>query len=153
MSPEDEEEEEEEKEIDDEDERREKAIASTPPLQPNFKRKHVSQDQELHKRRLKLKSKVQKKSKDGTGRLHRKDLKYSDGIDSTRKIEESSVTNLKNHHDSINLSAEQDIVAPRQAPKKHQKLYWGLQIGCSTLSVGWLDLDNWKEVLTMLVDS
>ncbi|KAJ9173048.1 hypothetical protein P3X46_016224 [Hevea brasiliensis] len=126
-------EDEEEEEIEGEDERREAAIASTPSLQPGFKPTRVSQDQvfklqELHKRRLKIKSKLQKKSEDGRGtsRSYGKYFKHGDDEDTCGIIEDSSVSNFTKQHNSVNCSAQQDNSAIHQAPKKRQKLYWGL---------------------------
>ncbi|OAY57095.1 uncharacterized protein LOC110608476 isoform X2 [Manihot esculenta] len=123
----------EEEEVEGEDERKEAAIASTPSLQPGFKPTRVSQEQvfklqELHKRRLKIKSKLQKNSEDGSGtsRSHGKGLKHSDGKDTARKIEDRSVANLKKHLDIVNSPQQLDNLAVDKAPKKRQKLHWGL---------------------------
>ncbi|EEF45632.1 uncharacterized protein LOC8261187 [Ricinus communis] len=120
-----------EEEVKGEDERREAAISYTPYLQPGLKHSRISQDQlfklqELHKRRLKIKSKIHNNLEDKNCRSHGKHLKHSDGKDPGRSIEGSTVTNLKNQHDSTNVSSQQDNVAADHAPKKRQKLYWGL---------------------------
>lgn len=111
-----------------EDEKREEAIASNPSLQPDFKPKRVTQEQlsklqELHKRRLQIKSKIHKKSKDGTGKSHGKDLKSKD---TGTNIEDSGVPDLKPLDDNANFSAPQDNVSAHHSEKKRQKLHWGL---------------------------
>ncbi|KAF9663990.1 hypothetical protein SADUNF_Sadunf17G0109400 [Salix dunnii] len=111
-----------------ESEKREEAIASNPTLQPDFKPKRVTQDQisklqELHKRRLQIKSKIHKKSKDGTGKSHGKDPKSKGtGTD----IEDSSVLDLKTLDDNANFSTPQDNMSAHHSEKKRQKLHWGL---------------------------
>uniref|UniRef100_A0A6N2KMS8 Uncharacterized protein n=1 Tax=Salix viminalis TaxID=40686 RepID=A0A6N2KMS8_SALVM len=111
-----------------ESERREESIASNPTLQPDFKPKRVTQDQlsklqELHKRRLQIKSKIHKKSKDGTGKSHGKDLKSKDtGTD----IEDSGVLDLKTLDDNANFSTPQGNASAHHSEKKRQKLHWGL---------------------------
>ncbi|XP_062152904.1 uncharacterized protein LOC133861195 isoform X2 [Alnus glutinosa] len=118
-----------------EDERREELIASTPSLQPNFKAKggvthaQLSKFQELHMRRLQIKSKskIKKKSKDGNGKSHSKDCSVQDSVndDSTISIEESSVSNSeRNNKDGTSL--KQNNVASPLALKRRQKLHWGL---------------------------
>ncbi|XP_021296406.1 uncharacterized protein LOC110425741 isoform X2 [Herrania umbratica] len=109
------------KEEEEEDNRREAAIASTLSLQPNFKPVGVSHQQlskfrELHRRRLqiKAKSKIHKKPKD------------SQEADSNTKVEDSSVPNLKSRSEDDNPFAQQDNVVVQHAPKKRQKLHWGL---------------------------
>ncbi|XP_052304570.1 uncharacterized protein LOC18099474 isoform X2 [Populus trichocarpa] len=111
-----------------EDEKREEAIASNPSLQPNFKPKRVTQDQlsklqELHKRRLQIKSKIHKKSKDGTGKSHGKDLKSKD---TGTNIEDSGAPDLKPLDDNASFSTPQDNVSAHHSEKKRQKLHWGL---------------------------
>ncbi|KAG6743127.1 hypothetical protein POTOM_054073 [Populus tomentosa] len=78
---------------------------------------------ELHKRRLQLKSKIHKKSKDGTGKSHGKDLKSKD---TATNIEDSGVPDLKPLDDNANFSAPQDNVSAHHSEKKRQKLHWGL---------------------------
>ncbi|KAH8483345.1 hypothetical protein Peur_064304 [Populus x canadensis] len=125
-------------EAEEEDEKREEAIASNPSLQPNFKPQRVTQDQlsklqELHKRRLQIKSKIHKKSKDGTGKSHGKDLKSkkSHGKDLKSKdtgtnIEDSGAPDLKPLDDNASFSTPQDNVSAHHSEKKRQKLHWGL---------------------------
>ncbi|GAY43873.1 hypothetical protein KPL70_018907 [Citrus sinensis] len=121
-----------------EDERREAAIASSQYLQPNFKVKGVTQDQlskfqELHRRRLQIKSKSKfhkkpKGSAYGTSRSGGEDLNsmpHGD-VDASTTIEDSSVSNLKSHNNDISSSIPHDDVAESLAPKKRQKLHWGL---------------------------
>ncbi|KAK2652280.1 hypothetical protein Ddye_012136 [Dipteronia dyeriana] len=122
------------------DESREAAIASTKILHPNFKPKRLTQDQlskfqELHRRRLQIKSKSKfhKKSKGnakGTGKFHGKDLdsKDHDDRDSRTKIEDSSSPNLKSHNNDINSSLQKDNAEASPAPKQHQKLHWGYDL-------------------------
>ncbi|XP_050227796.1 uncharacterized protein LOC126677290 [Mercurialis annua] len=112
------------------DERREAAISSTPSLQPNFDNKSISQHQlrklqELHKRRLKLKSKFHNESKGRTIRSHVKHCKNGDGEISDRNVEDL-LTNLKNQRDITDFSSQQANVTADDAPKKRQKLHWGL---------------------------
>ncbi|KAL9381239.1 hypothetical protein Peur_026896 [Populus x canadensis] len=102
-----------------EDEKREEAIASNPSLQPDFKPKRVTQDQlsklqELHKRRLQIKSKIHKKSKD---------LKSKD---TGTNIEDSGAPDLKPLDDNASFSTPQDNVSAHHSEKKRQKLHWGL---------------------------
>ncbi|KAJ4707073.1 hypothetical protein OWV82_020644 [Melia azedarach] len=121
-----------------EDDRREAAIASAQSLLPNFNSKGVSQDQlskfrELHRRRLQIKSKSKfhKKSEGiahGTGKPHGKDpnSKHHDDTDTNITTEDSSVRNLNSHNNDISSSVQQDSAAANLAPKKRQKLHWGL---------------------------
>ncbi|KAK6255739.1 hypothetical protein SCA6_017044 [Theobroma cacao] len=122
-------------EEEEEDNRREAAIASTLSLQPNFKPVGVSHQQlskfrELHRRRLQLKakSKIHKKPKDQTKKFHAEDLNTIDSqeADSNTKVEDSSVPNLKSHSEDDNPFAQQDNVVVQDAPKKRQKLHWGV---------------------------
>ncbi|KAL4652089.1 hypothetical protein ACB092_01G207900 [Castanea dentata] len=122
-----------------EDERREAAIASTPSLQPNFKPKRgitqaqLSKFQELHMRRLQIKSKskIKKKSRGtavGNDRSHSKGLNVHDSVveDSNIAIGESSISNSESHNNKNSSSLLQSNVAAPFASKKHQKLHWGL---------------------------
>ncbi|XP_065848332.1 uncharacterized protein [Euphorbia lathyris] len=121
-----------EEEIEEEDdERRETALTSTPSLQPGFKPTRISQDQvsklhELHRRRLKIKSKIHKKLKDGNGRSYCKDLNHDDGKTSVSETEHSKASDLKRSQGNIAFSAQQNNVAALDLQKKRQKLYWGL---------------------------
>ncbi|XP_044468152.1 uncharacterized protein LOC123197809 isoform X3 [Mangifera indica] len=88
--------------------------------------------QELHRRRLqvKSKSKFHKKSKGkvyGTSKSHEKDLDSKDHVNtvSTTSTEYSSVANLKSDGNN-NSSVHQDTVPAESATKKRQKLFWGL---------------------------
>ncbi|KAJ6735012.1 PROTEIN FAM204A [Salix purpurea] len=90
--------------------------------------KRVTQDQlsklqELHKRRLQIKSKIHKKSKDGTGKSHGKDLKSKDTGTGT---EDSGVLDLKTLGDNANISTPQGNASAHHSEKKRQKLHWGL---------------------------
>ncbi|KAJ8761304.1 hypothetical protein K2173_001360 [Erythroxylum novogranatense] len=110
------------------DERREEAIASISTLQPNFKVTRASNLQlsklhELHKRRLKIKSKNYKKikdAKDNSVHGQRKDLDE----DSNPSTEDLGAPNL-NRNDQ-NFFASQDIPKEYHAPKTRHKLHWGL---------------------------
>ncbi|KAJ0099575.1 hypothetical protein Patl1_21432 [Pistacia atlantica] len=122
-----------------EDKRREAAIRSIQSLQPNFKPKvltkeQLSKFQELHRKRLqvksKSKSKFHQKSKGtayGTSKSHGKDLDSKDHVDtvSSTTIEYSNVPNLKSNGNN-NSTLHQDNVAADSATKKRQKLFWGL---------------------------
>ncbi|GLT34046.1 hypothetical protein SLA2020_085920 [Shorea laevis] len=128
------------KQDEDEDRRREAAIASTPSLHPNFKPDGVTQQQlskfqELHRRRLQIKSKskIYKNSKDGNGRkrFHSKDIDNIDNVDSqatdrNTEVEDISAPNLESHCKGNNPTIQQENVAVQLAPKKPQKLHWGL---------------------------
>ncbi|PON39614.1 hypothetical protein TorRG33x02_342280 [Trema orientale] len=112
--------------VEEEDERREAAIASTPSLQPDFKpnglkQTQLSKFQELHRRRLEIKSKskFKKKPKDGTSKLHCKDLSTNDSED-----KESSVAH--NHNNENSPLLQQESVKAYLVPKQRQKLHWGL---------------------------
>ncbi|XP_057949951.1 uncharacterized protein LOC131144961 isoform X2 [Malania oleifera] len=113
-----------------EDKRREAAIASSPSLQPNFKSESVTEDQiskfqELHRRRLQIKSrsKGQKKSKDGIGKSDTKGLR--DG-NSSIPSNDSSISISKSNIVSDNSVLQQDNLAIDLVSKKRQKLHWGL---------------------------
>ncbi|XWS75490.1 hypothetical protein CRYUN_Cryun01aG0093300 [Craigia yunnanensis] len=123
------------KEEEEENHRREAAIASTLPLQPNFKPvgvtdQQLSKFQELHRRRLQIKAKsnIHKKLKDRTKKFHAEDLDTTDSqeADSNTKFEDSNVPNLKSHSEDDNPSTQQDNVLVQLATKKQQKLHWGL---------------------------
>ncbi|GAV85549.1 hypothetical protein CFOL_v3_28985 [Cephalotus follicularis] len=119
-----------------EDNRREVAIASNPFLQPNFKptggvtQQQLSKLQELHRRRLQIKStsKVHKKFKDGAGNSHGRDLNAKDceETDLSAKDGDSTVPNWNSLNDSTNSTIQPDNVTVQLAPKKRQKLHWGL---------------------------
>ncbi|KAL5581828.1 hypothetical protein UlMin_014270 [Ulmus minor] len=111
-----------------EDERREAALASTPFLQPDFNpkgvnHKQLSKFQELHKRRLELKSKskFKKKPKDGASKCHSKDLSSKDCAN-----KDSSSFNAENHNNKNKSILHQECVEAEIAPKQRQKLHWGL---------------------------
>ncbi|XP_050372849.1 uncharacterized protein LOC126790586 [Argentina anserina] len=113
-----------------EDERKEAAIASTAVLQPNFKPKGLTQQQlskfqELHRKRLQIKSKskFEKKPKAVTGKFHRKNHKETDLTiqDSSMSVEDSTVPKSESHNNGSSSSGQQE-----DAPKKRQKLHWGL---------------------------
>ncbi|XP_059643302.1 uncharacterized protein LOC132285150 isoform X1 [Cornus florida] len=124
--------------MEEEDERREAAIASAPSLQPNFRPVGVTQSQltkfqELHRRRLHIKagSKHKKRSKgisDESGKSHRKHLDGKEFTDenSSKTIDDSSVSISKGNNIGDISSLQQDNVAVQVAPKKRQKLHWGL---------------------------
>ncbi|PRQ39228.1 hypothetical protein RchiOBHm_Chr4g0422841 [Rosa chinensis] len=118
------------KEVDKEEERKEAAIASTAVLQPNFKPRGITQDQlskfqELHRKRLQIKSKskFEKKPKAGTGKSHRKNHNPRDSTneDSSVSVEDSAVPNSESHDNGSSSLPQQE-----DAPKKRQKLHWGL---------------------------
>ncbi|KAM6567259.1 hypothetical protein CsatA_026387 [Cannabis sativa] len=113
---------------DDEDERRESAIASSLSLQPHFKpptalkQTQLSKFQELHRRRLEIKSKskFKKKQKDGCSKSHCKDV-------ITKDCEDKEPTDLGYNYDNENSSSfQQESGAAYLVPKHHQKLHWGL---------------------------
>lgn len=120
-----------------EDERREAATASSQSLQPNFKAKGVTQEQlskfqELHRRRLQIKSKSKfhkkpKGSAYGTSKSDGEDLnsKHHGDMETSATIEDSSASNLKSHNNDISSSVQHHNVAASLAPKKRQKLHWG----------------------------
>ncbi|KAG6741992.1 hypothetical protein POTOM_055274 [Populus tomentosa] len=78
---------------------------------------------ELHKRRLQIKSKIHKKSKDGTSKSHGKDLKNKD---TGTNIEDSGAPDLKPLDDNASFSTPQENVSAHHSEKKRQKLHWGL---------------------------
>ncbi|XP_043698955.1 protein FAM204A [Telopea speciosissima] len=122
---------------DDVNERGEAAIAVTPALQPNFQSTSVTKDQlnkfkELHKRRLQIKegSKIQKSSKGKTGvaknaHVKEADAKNSKDEDINVMLEDSGVSISKGNTNSVSL-LQQEKVVTHVAPKKRQKLHWGL---------------------------
>ncbi|XP_062107401.1 uncharacterized protein LOC133818512 [Humulus lupulus] len=113
--------------VDDEDERREAAIASSLSLQPHFKptalkQTQLSKFQELHRRRLEIKSKskIKKKQKDGSSKSHCKDLR-------TKDCEDEESSDLGYNYDNQNSSMlQQESGAAYLVPKHRQKLHWGL---------------------------
>ncbi|XP_068336158.1 uncharacterized protein [Pyrus communis] len=122
------------KEGDKEDERKEAAIASTPCLQPNYKPKSLTQTQlskfqELHQRRLQIKSKSKmgKKPKDSRGKSHSIDLTARDTAnqDSVITLETSTVCDSENHKNETSSVVQHEDIAVR-AQKKRHKLHWGL---------------------------
>ncbi|KAM1241672.1 hypothetical protein ACFX13_047905 [Malus domestica] len=124
------------KEGDKEDERKEAAIASTPCLQPNYKPKSLTQTQlskfqELHRRRLQIKSKskskIGKKPKGSKGKSHSLDLAARDTAnqDSVITFETSTVCDSENQKNETSSVVQHEDIAVR-APKKSHKLHWGL---------------------------
>ncbi|KAJ4824968.1 hypothetical protein Tsubulata_046607, partial [Turnera subulata] len=108
-----------------EDDRIEAAIAATAPSSSRFKPKHVSQEQlsklqELHKRRLEIKAKMNKKFKGGSGKYRGKDISDG-GDDGGAKCENSGAPDHKDSKSSLH----QDELNELLAPKKRQKLHWG----------------------------
>ncbi|KAJ4960768.1 hypothetical protein NE237_020678 [Protea cynaroides] len=119
---------------DDLSERREAAIAATPALQPNFLSASVSKDQlhkfkELHKRRLQIKSKskTEKRNTSVAKKAHVKetDVKNSKDEDTNVTLDGSGNSISKDNTNSIS-SLQQEKVVTHVAPKKRQKLHWGL---------------------------
>ncbi|KAI4367000.1 hypothetical protein MLD38_022788 [Melastoma candidum] len=116
-----------------EENRREAALASNPCLQPNFRSESLTQSQiskfqELHKKRLQIKSKSNKHKK-------RKSLKSSEeGVADEDKVSmDAGPTDPTipssfgdcNSQDSLSIapgSHEQSVLRTRQ------KLYWGLDV-------------------------
>ncbi|KAB2612473.1 hypothetical protein D8674_034789 [Pyrus ussuriensis x Pyrus communis] len=122
------------KEGDKEDERKEAAIAATPCLQPNYKPKSLTQTQlskfqELHQRRLQIKSKSKmgKKPKGSKGKSHSIDLTARDTAnqDSVITLETSTVCDSENHKNETSSVVQHEDKAVR-AQKKSHKLHWGL---------------------------
>ncbi|KAL1810090.1 hypothetical protein ACET3Z_027080 [Daucus carota] len=110
--------------MEEDDSRREAAIASTPSLRRDFKpnntkitQSQLAKFQELHKRRLQLKSKPKTKKK-----LKGKDL----------VVKESAVDSVENSCVSIsvdsnyNNSSTQQQEIPKEPALKQRKLHWGL---------------------------
>ncbi|KAL1205830.1 hypothetical protein V5N11_017918 [Cardamine amara subsp. amara] len=105
-----------------EENRKEALLASTLSLQPNFNpsnvtQKQVSKLQELHKRRMQIKanSKIHKKPK---ASKNSQSIAIEDG-ESSKKLKEStssSSSTLEQQHNKTLVTA----------PKKPQKLFWGL---------------------------
>ncbi|XP_042500353.1 uncharacterized protein LOC122078440 [Macadamia integrifolia] len=125
-------------ESDDEvNERREAAIATTSALQPNFQSTSVTKDQlnkfkELHKRRLqiKAKSKIQKSSKGNISvakksHVNEEDAKNIKDEDINVMLEDSGISISKGNTNIIS-ALQQEKVVSHLAPKKRQKLHWGL---------------------------
>ncbi|KAF3444181.1 hypothetical protein FNV43_RR13871 [Rhamnella rubrinervis] len=107
-----------------EDEKRETAIASTPLLQHAFKPRALTQNQiskfqELHKRRLQIKSKskVKKKQK---GFFSNKGLSSKDFED-----KDSNYLNTESDNNEKSSSQQQESVAAYVGTKQRQKLHWG----------------------------
>ncbi|GAB2300002.1 hypothetical protein Dimus_034046 [Dionaea muscipula] len=113
-----------------EDERREAAIASTSCLQyPNFKPSGVTQNQltkfqELHRRRLQMKSKSSHKKKPKGGKVKLQEEDYFPDDNANTEMEASSVDNSKSS-DSKDVSVSSQI-GINHILKRRQKLYWGL---------------------------
>ncbi|KAK1363618.1 Plastid hexose transporter [Heracleum sosnowskyi] len=116
--------------MEEEDSRREAAIASTPSLRPDFKpnntkitQSQLAKFQELHRRRLQLKSKpkTKKKSKGSfnLGKGHVVEESADDYIEHSC-VSISIDSNLKNN------SPQQQEIPKEPAIQKHRKLHWGL---------------------------
>ncbi|KAL8162153.1 hypothetical protein V2J09_013642 [Rumex salicifolius] len=105
-----------------EDARRESVLAKLPILQPNFKPVGVSQSQrnkfqELHRRRLQIKSKFKSKKKPkGNKEFEEKDLKA--------KGFEDEVADLVNEGSNVNERDDPKDDVPLVFKKR--KLHWGL---------------------------
>ncbi|KAI8541882.1 hypothetical protein RHMOL_Rhmol08G0095400 [Rhododendron molle] len=124
-------------EEDSDDERREAAIASTPPLQPNFNpsgitHAQLTKFQELHRRRLQIKarSKIRNKAKgmpDKTSksRFKNPDAKVTEEI-SSKEIDDSSASVLNGSAMKNTLSLPKETATVLVGAKKRQKLHWGL---------------------------
>ncbi|XP_061349440.1 uncharacterized protein LOC133294709 [Gastrolobium bilobum] len=121
-------------EEEEEERRREEAIASTPCLRPNFKAKGVTKDQlskfqELHKKRLQLKSKSKfiTKSKDGANKKSQGNDLSSQKNGGQGLIVDNKEPSLWNDCEGFDTGNEdsKDGVSVLSAPKK-QKLHWGL---------------------------
>ncbi|WOH10293.1 hypothetical protein DCAR_0729760 [Daucus carota subsp. sativus] len=109
--------------MEEDDSRREAAIASTPSLRPDFKpndtkitQSQLAKFQELHRRRLQLKSKPKTKKK-SKGKDHVKESAVDSVEDSCASI--SVESNFNN-----SLTQQQEI--PKELALKHRKLHWGL---------------------------
>ncbi|XP_054787622.1 uncharacterized protein LOC129293595 [Prosopis cineraria] len=120
-------------EKEEEDRRREAAIASTPCLQPNFisrglTSEQLSKFQELHKRRLQIKSKskIQTKGKDGTKTSKGNSFSIQHFEVSNVDSKEPSLLNYEGFDSKKKSSLEQDNVSMDCLSKKRQKLHWGL---------------------------
>ncbi|KAM7524222.1 hypothetical protein LguiA_014124 [Lonicera macranthoides] len=125
-------------EKEEEGKRREEAIESTPSLQPNFKpssritQSQLAKFQELHRRRLQLKSKSDKTKKSKVSKSRKppaKDLisRGCPGENSSKTIGDSSVSESKGISITTDASPPRsDNVAVETASKKRQKLHWGL---------------------------
>ncbi|KAF7131983.1 hypothetical protein RHSIM_Rhsim09G0050100 [Rhododendron simsii] len=125
-------------EEDSDDERREAAIASTPPLQPNFNPSGITHAQhtkfqELHRRRLQIKarSKIRNKSKgmpDKTSKSHFKNPDAKDLTEeiSSKEIDDSSASVLNGSAMKNTLSLPKETATVLVGAKKRQKLHWGL---------------------------
>ncbi|KAK6927936.1 hypothetical protein RJ641_006527 [Dillenia turbinata] len=132
-----------EEEEEEEDERREAAIASAASLQPNFKpsgngitQSQLSKFQELHRRRLEIKSKskVHKKLKgsfvafsEWRGKSHKNDPittnstpKFSSPENEVPSI---SMIHNKSIKESPAVQTRNEVIGV--APEKRQKLHWG----------------------------
>ncbi|KAL9670259.1 hypothetical protein QQ045_007810 [Rhodiola kirilowii] len=121
-----------------ENERREEALASVAPLQPTFKPRDVSQDQlskfqELHRRRLLIKSKTKndRKLKEKKGKCREKILDTKNGAAAnfcnSSVDEECSSLSSKNRKVEGDAFLQSDNESVRHSSKKQrQKLHWGL---------------------------
>ncbi|KAG6602700.1 hypothetical protein SDJN03_07933, partial [Cucurbita argyrosperma subsp. sororia] len=117
---------------DEEGERRAPEIASTPSLQPNFKPKpkgvtheQLSKFQELHRRRLQIKSrsKIRKNTKGLTGKSQIKDL---NSIDEVNEAEHSRLSNSDVNFGGKSSHVQRDNTTTTLPSKKLHKLHWGL---------------------------
>ncbi|XP_058180465.1 uncharacterized protein LOC131298970 [Rhododendron vialii] len=125
-------------EEDSDDERREAAIASTPPLQPNFNPSGITHAQltkflELHKKRLQIKarSKIRNKSKGMLNKTSKSCFKNPDAKDvteeiSSKEIDDSSASVLNGSAMKNTLALPKDTATVLVGAKKRQKLHWGL---------------------------
>ncbi|CAM8975972.1 unnamed protein product [Rhodiola kirilowii] len=116
-----------------ENERREEALASVAPLQPTFKPRDVSQDQlskfqELHRRRLLIKSKTKNDQKKGKCREKILDTKNGAAANfcNSSVYEECSSLSSKNRKVEGDAFLQSDNESVRHSSKKQrQKLHWG----------------------------
>ncbi|GMH27200.1 hypothetical protein Nepgr_029043 [Nepenthes gracilis] len=117
----------------DDHERREATIASSPCLRPNFSNPGVTKNQlnkfqELHKRRLQIKSKFKnkKKPKDGLAKFKVDDHDEKDCLveNANQMMRDSNVAGTKSSDSKDNSSLPH--VDINHALKKRQKLHWGL---------------------------
>ncbi|KAL6960980.1 hypothetical protein U1Q18_038745 [Sarracenia purpurea var. burkii] len=124
-----------EPETEDEDNRREAAIASRPSLKDNFKASAVTQAQlskfqELHKRRLQIKSraKIKNKAKGKSNEASKSRMKNLDFIEevSSKETEDSGVSILKGNAIKNTVSPQKENEAVHFGAMKRQKLHWGL---------------------------
>ncbi|XP_019182454.1 PREDICTED: uncharacterized protein LOC109177532 [Ipomoea nil] len=128
--------------MEEDDERREAAIASAPSLRPNFRptsgitSDQLSKFQELHRRRLQIKSRSKTKNYsrkgnvNGHGKSHGKDSNAKECLEHMNEEVDGPTEDLAVPKSSLAdiSSSQQDNTVSHNESSKRQKLHWGLDV-------------------------